>query len=174
METKEFFPKVAIVDANIVFNAEAVQTMELDTKDAKVMIIKAVDPEKEKNKTEILIMKVNGSLCDDIESVKEVVNPDLIRPVTLKYEDNEIESAHITMPKTSIDKIKKAVETSSNEYKLLVCNMESPLGKEFREQFDIQGNYYKLVNVNDKRVSIGKEKGVKPAEEIIERVKINE
>ena len=173
MKTTEFFPKLIINGSKVMLNTEALETMDLDNKGSKVIIIKASDPEKVKNKTEILIMKVNGSLCDDPENIKEVFNPELIREVNIEEtEDGNVGS--FIMPESSINIIKESIDSEKPEYKLLVCNAESSLGKEFREQFDIQGNYYRLANINDKRVSIGKEKGVKSAEEVIERVKINE
>ena len=174
MKTTEFFPKVGIVDNRLVFNPEAVETMDLDTKDAKVLVIKVNDPEKSRNQTEVLIMKVNGSLCDDPENIKEVFSPELIRPVTLiKNEEGDVESGSISMSEESINVIKESVESKDSEYKLLLCNTESALGKEFREQFDIQGNYYRFANVNDKRNSIGKEKEIKAAEEVVEKININ-
>jgi hypothetical protein len=167
---KEFFPKVAIVGKKLVFNSEAIETMELDVKDSKVVIIETTNVEKKREPVEILIIKTNGSSCDDVENIKDITTPDRFRLVTLKEKDGEIISGSITVEQGIIDELAK-VFGNKDEFKLLACNTDSPLGKEFKEQFEITNNYYRLVNIDDKRTSIGKEKNVK--ETIEERIKIN-
>lgn len=171
---KEFFPTVAIVGKQLIFNAEAIETMDLDTEEAKVILIETTDEQKKKFPKEILIVKTNGSLCDDLEDIKDVFPPENIRLVKIESKDGEIVEGSIDLSKeviSSVHSVFSSKEKNENEFKLLVCNIESPLGKEFREQFDIKGNYYRLVNMDDKRNSVGKEKDVK--KEIEERISIN-
>lgn len=168
MKKEEFFPKVAIVGSQLHFNAEAIETMDLDSNDAKVILVEVVDPEKKLNNREILIMKVNGSLCDDPENIKDAFPPDRIRPVTVKEDGSGV----INITSEVSNAINEIFGSDKNDFKLLVCNKESPLGKEFKEQFDITTTYYRFAYINDKRISVGKEK---PSEKsaTTERVSIN-
>jgi hypothetical protein len=154
---EEFFPKVKIVGTKLVFNSEAVETMELDVKDAKVILIETKDETKKREPLEILIVKTNGSLCDDPENIKDVFPADRIRPIKLMEETSE---GSIDLTQETVDAI-KVVFGDKDEFKLLACNMDSPLGKEFKEQFDITNSYYRFAYLKDKRKSIGKEKNVK-------------
>jgi len=172
MKKEEFFPKATLKGTKLVLNSEAIETMDLDIENAKVIIILAKDPEKKKNNAEILIMKTNGSLCDDPENIKDVFSPDLIKNVIVESKDNEIISGTVNLSSEAVKEIYNLFGKDKNEFKLLVCNIESPLGKEFKEQFDITGNYYRLTDVNDKRISIGKDKNVK--ENKTERISINQ
>jgi hypothetical protein len=172
MKKEEFFPKVTIVGKNLVFNVEALETMELDSKDAKVIMIETTNEEKKTNPKELLIMKTNGSACDDLENVKDVFPPEHIRPVSLEMKDGEIVSGAITLNDSTIEVIEGLFGKGKNEFKLLVANTESPPGKELKEQFDITSSYYKFAYVNDKRVAIGRNKDVK-ATETEERISIN-
>jgi hypothetical protein len=171
MKKENFFPKVTVEDNKLIFNSEAIETMELDTEDARVVVIETTNVEKVKQPKEILIMKTNGSLCDDPENVKDAFNPDKVYKMTVNTKDGEIISGHITLNKEAIDVIKADMGNDKTEFKLLVCNNESTLGKEFKEQFDITNNYYRLAYLNDKRTSVGKDKNVK--ESIEERISIN-
>jgi hypothetical protein len=110
-------------------------------------------------------------LCDDPDNIKDVFSPDLIRKVDIKSENGEMVSGIVNVSQATIDIITQAMGEGKDEFKLLVCNTESSLGKEFKEQFDITGNYYRFAYVNDKRSSVGKEKVSK--ESVEERISIN-
>jgi hypothetical protein len=168
---KEFFPKVSIEKDKLIFNAEAIETMELDVKDSRVLIIETTNVEKKKQPKEILIIKTNGSLCDDPENIKDVFSPELIRTVNIQEKDGEIVSGYINLNPDTTKNINSVFGESKEEFKLLVCNIESPLGKEFKEQFDISSSFYRFAYMSDKRISIGKEKNMKEKNE--ERVSIN-
>lgn len=170
MTKENFFPKVTINKNQLIFNSEAIETMELDSDGASVIIIEASNPEKVRLKRELLIMKTNGSLCDDVDNIKDVFSPDLIRKVVLNTKDGEILSGSIGLSETSINTIKEILG-DKDDFKLIVCNQESVLGREFKEQFGIINNYYRFVYTNDKRSSVGKEKNVR--ESIEERININ-
>jgi len=171
MKKEDFFPKVMIVGPKLVFNTEAIETMDLDSPDAKVIIIEVTNTEKPKLPKEILIMKTNGSLCDQPESVKDVFDPALIRKVIFKEKAGEIVDCHVDISKSTLDSINSVFGEDVVELKLLVCNTETPIGKEFKEQFDITSSYYRFAHTSDKRLSVGKEKNVKEISE--ERVSIN-
>ena len=171
MKKEEFFPRLQIVGTKLILNSEAVETMELDVPDAKIILIETTNVEKKKTPKEILIMKTNGSLCDDPENIKDVFSPDLVRKVDVKTEDGEIIEGSVDINQATVDCIKDIFGKDKDEFKLLVCNIESPLGKEFKEQFDITANYYRLAYIDDKRASIGKEKNVTMNTE--ERININ-
>ena len=168
---KEFFPK-AIIDGNTLqFNLEAVETMNLDSPDAKLVILEVTNPKRVKKNKEILMVKTNGSLFDDPEILKDTVDISLIRNVNVRKEDESPIGAGITLPDASITSIHE-IFPGLNEFKLLTCNMDSALGKEFREVYDIKDSYYCLTDINDKRDSIGKEKAIK--EIVEERVSMSE
>jgi hypothetical protein len=169
---KSYFPQITLKGQKMVFNLEAIETMELDVENASVIVIETTDPNKKRNQKEIFIMKTNGSLCDDLENVKNVFPPEHIREVFLEIKDSEIISGSIDISETISTAIKSVFGDNKNEFKLLLCNTESALGKEFKEQFEIKGNYYKIAYTNDKRSSIGKEKNVKETVEE-ERISIN-
>jgi hypothetical protein len=164
-----FFPKVTIEGKKLIFNSEAVETMELDVEGSKVILIECAgsDSEKKKPINEVLVFKTNGSLCDDIENIKDVFPPEKIRTVALNDGIGEI-----TVDEETLNTLVTDLGTE-NEFKLLVVNTESVLGKEFREQFDIQSTYYRFAGVSDKRDSIGKEKNVIKDVKTEERISIN-
>jgi hypothetical protein len=171
MTNKEFFPKVTIEGLTLILNAEAIETMDLDVEDAKVILIETTNVEKKTQPKEILIMKTNGSLCDDPENIKDVFSPENIRTVRVnKEDDGTINHGVIDINQSTVDSITEILG-DKKEFKLLVCNNESALGKEFKEQFDIAHNYYRFVLHNDKRISVGKDRNVKNVTE--ERVSIN-
>jgi hypothetical protein len=169
MKAEEFFPKVEITELGLVFNAEAVETMELDTPDAKVVLLENSFPDKPKSPKEVLIVKTNNSLCDDLNNVKDVFPANHIRTVVVTTKDGEIVSGSVAIEAETIQALKEDMGEAT-KFKLLPCNTESPLAKEFREQFNIPGTYYKLAYVNDKRNSIGKDKNTKSLDE--ERISI--
>lgn len=171
MTKENFFPKVVLLGDTLTFNSEAIETMELDTEGASVIIIEATNPDSKRLNKELLIMKTNGSLCDDPENIKDVFSPNNIRKVALQKEGDSILSGTISLPKESTDVLKNVMGEDKNEFKLLVCNTESALCKEFKEQFDISASYYRFAYINDSRKSVGKEKVAK--ENIEERIKIN-
>lgn len=171
MKKEDFFPRIAIVGNALILNSEAIETMELDVPNARVVIIHTNDEDKKKQPNEILIMKVNGSLCDDPENIKDTFSPDLIRKVDVKTDDGVIVSGTILVSNTTIDNIKEVLGKDEDQFKLLVYNTESALGKEFKEQFDITHNFYRFTSLNDKRTSVGKEKVAK--ENLEERININ-
>jgi hypothetical protein len=172
MKKEEFFPKAKLVGKKLILNSEAIETMDLDVADAKVILIQTENPEKQKNNKEILIMKTNGSLCDDPENIKDVFSPESIRKVSVESKDGEIISGSVDLSEAVVKAIADSFGNDT-EFKLLVCNTESPLGKEFKEQFDITSNYYRFADITDKRTSIGKDKNVKENTEQTERVSIN-
>ena len=172
MKKEDFFPKATLEGTKLVLNPEAIETMDLDVENAKVIMILITNPEKKKNNKEILIMKTNGSMCDDPENIKDVFSPDLIRLVDVKSKDGEIVSGVVNLSSETVKEIHNLFGEDKNEFKLLVCNTESSLGKEFKEQFDISSNYYRFAYTDDKRISIGKDKNVKESK--TERVSINQ
>jgi hypothetical protein len=167
---ENFFPKATIVGNLLRLNSEAIETMELDVEGSKVIILEITEVEKKRIPKEILIVKTNGSLCDDIENIKDVFPPERIRKVTVEtYPDDSI-LGFVDIDNNVVDSI-KGIFGDKDEFKLLVCNTDSPLGKEFKEQFDIQNSFYRFAYINDKRSSVGKDKNVK--EKVEERISIN-
>jgi hypothetical protein len=166
---EEFFPKVAINDGKMLFNNEAVESMNLDTPDAKIAILEVTNPAKAKNNKEILLVKTNGSLFDNPENVKDVVDSSLIRAVSVTKKDDEITRVEVDMLEASVKSIHD-IFGELTSFKLLVCNMDSALGKEFREVFDVKDPYYRLATPDDKRMSIGKERNLSSAKE--ERIRL--
>jgi len=160
---EEFFPKATIEGISLVLNTEAVETMELDTPDAKVLLMVNLFPDKPKSPSEVLIVKTNGSLCDDEDNIKDVFPVDHIRKVKIDADVNEVKSGVIGTSEATIAEIKKAMG-AFEEFKLLACNTESVLAKEFRDQFNITATFYKLAYITDKRAYIGKEKNIKSVE----------
>jgi hypothetical protein len=167
---EKFFPKVAISDGKMLFNNEAVESMNLDIPDAKIAILEVTNPAKAKNNKEILLVKTNGSLFDAPDNVKDVIDPSLIRVVSVTKKDDEITAVSVDMPEASMKSISD-VFGELTSFKLLICNMDSALGKEFREVFDVKDPYYRLTTPDDKRVSIGKERNLSSSKE--ERISLN-
>jgi hypothetical protein len=169
---KSYYPQVTLSGNKMTFNSEAIETMELDVDNASVIFIEVTNPDKVKNNKDILIMKTNGSLCDDPENVKDIIDPKVIRKVNLDFKDGDIVSGSVDITKDISTAINDIFGPDKDSFKLLVCNIESPVGKEFKEQFEIKDNYYKIANLNDKRTSVGKDKNTKSIN-VEERININ-
>jgi hypothetical protein len=167
-----FFPKATISGLTMTLNREAVETMDFDVEGSKAIMVINKFPDKPKTPDELLIIKTNGSLCDDVENIKDSFDPSLIRDVVLTLsEDKELTGATITLSEGTITAI-KTVMGDYDEFKLIPCNVETSLAKNMKEQCGFVGSYYRFVYVKDKRSSIGKEKvfGTPATEE--ERVSI--
>lgn len=170
MKNESFYPKITVDKTTLVFNVEAIETMDLDQENASVVIIETTNPEKTKNNKEILIIKTNGSLCDSLDNIKDVFPPDHVRKVNINKEEDEVVNGMISVTSSTIEAIQNLFGKDVNELKLLACNTESALAKEFKDMFNISNTYYKFANVNDKRICVGKEKNMKTQEE--EKVKL--
>jgi hypothetical protein len=162
-----FFPKVTLSGNKLLLNDEAIETMDLDIENPKVLLMEINNPDKPKSPKEIVMIKTNGSLCDDVESVKESFDPTKIKTVTIEYEEDTPVLGSVDLNDKILEVLNADLGDDKKEFKLLCVNTESPVIKEFKDQWDIKNSYYRFVYLNDKRSSIGKDKNVEIKEERI-------
>jgi len=91
----EYSSKIKIIKDKkiILFNEEAVQSLNLDASGAKVMFVVTLKNETENNKdnreSSIYVVNIKGSsLESNIEMLKEYVAPEMLRSVTVNDDDN--------------------------------------------------------------------------------------
>lgn len=153
-----FYPKATIGGLTMTLNREAVETMDLDVEGSKVIMVINKFPDKPKTPDELLMIKTNGSLCDDIENIRDSFDPSLIRDVVLTYsEEKELTGATIALGEGTVTAI-NGVMGDYDEFKLIPCNSETSLAKNMKDQCGFVGSYYRFVYTKDKRSAIGKEK----------------
>jgi hypothetical protein len=154
-----FLPQVKLIGNNLVLNNEAVETMNLDSKESKITIIKVENPDSKKLPKEILIVKTNGSTLDNPQDVADLISPDKIRLVQI----TELESGEKNGIVAMGDRFPELIQEcfgDEREFKLVICNVDNKVVKEFKEVFDISESYYRITKMSDKRTVLGKDKSL--------------
>lgn len=168
----EYSSKIKIIKdkKTILFNEEAVQSLNLDASGAKVMFVVTLKDETENNKdnreSSIYVVNIKGSsLESNIEMLKEYVAPEMLRSVTV----NDDGTAIIKVDDNALSVFEKLFK---NEDELKVLYQENLTGelKLLKDSYDISEVFHKVSKVNTKRNIIGKGSEVQSVEKI---VKIN-
>ena len=168
----EYSSKIKIIKdkKTILFNEEAVQSLNLDASGAKVMFVVTLKEETENNKdnreSSIYVVNIKGSsLESNIEMLKEYVAPDMLRSVTV----NDDGTAVIKIDDNALSVFEKLFK---NEDELKILYQENLTGelKLLKDSYDIFEVFHKVSKVNTKRNIIGKGDEVQSVEKV---VKIN-
>lgn len=168
----EYSSKIKIIKdkKTILFNEEAVQSLNLDASGAKVMFVVTLKDETENNKdnreSSIYVVNIKGSsLESNIEMLKEYIAPEMLRSVTV----NDDGTAIIKIDDNALSVFEKLFK---NEDELKVLYQENLTGelKLLKDSYDINEVFHKVSKVNTKRNIIGKGSEVQSVEKI---VKIN-
>jgi hypothetical protein len=168
----EYSSKIKIIKdkKTILFNEEAVQSLNLDASGAKVMFVVTLKDETENNKdnreSSIYVVNIKGSsLESNIEMLKEYIAPEMLRNVTV----NDDGTAIIKVDDNALSVFEKLFK---NEDELKVLYQENLTGelKLLKDSYDINEVFHKVSKVNTKRNIIGKGSEVQSVEKI---VKIN-
>lgn len=168
----EYSSKIRIIKdkKTILFNEEAVQSLNLDASGSKVMFIVTLKDETENNKdnreSSIYVVNIKGSsLESNIEMLKEYVAPEMLRSVTV----NDDGTAIIKIDDNALSVFEKLFK---NEDELKVLYQENLTGelKLLKDSYDINEVFHKVSKVNTKRNIIGKGGEVQSVEKV---VKIN-
>ena len=168
----EYSSKIRIIKdkKTILFNEEAVQSLNLDASGAKVMFVVTLKEETENNKdnreSSIYVVNIKGSsLESNIEILKEYVAPEMLRSVTV----NDDGTAIIKIDDNALSVFEKLFK---NEEELKILYQENLTGelKLLRDSYDINEVFHKVSKVNTKRNIIGKEDEIQSVEKV---VKIN-
>lgn len=158
----EFTPQLKLEKDQLIFNNEAVETMGLDSPNAKLMIISITNPDAKRKVTEMLVVKTNGSSLDKPEEINDIIpkeKTDRIRTVVTTSNEDGTMSASVPTTEELISEMDKSFG-KEKEFKLLVCNADNSTAKEFKETFDISESFYRIVKLSDKRTALGKEKEI--------------
>lgn len=168
----EYSSKIKIIKDKkiILFNEEAVQSLNLDASGAKVMFVVTLKNETENNKdnreSSIYVVNIKGSsLESNIEMLKEYVAPEMLRSVTV----NDDGTAIIKIDDNALSVFEKLFK---NENELKILYQENLTGelKLLKDSYDINEVFHKVSKVNTKRNIIGKGDEVQSVEKV---VKIN-
>jgi len=168
----EYSSKIRIIKdkKTILFNEEAVQSLNLDASGAKVMFVVTLKEETENNKdnreSSIYVVNIKGSsLESNIEILKEYVAPEMLRSVTV----NDDGTAIIKIDDNALSVFEKLFK---NEDELKILYQENLTGelKLLKDSYDINEVFHKVSKVNTKRNIIGKEDEIQSVEKV---VKIN-
>lgn len=168
----EYSSKIRIIKdkKTILFNEEAVQSLNLDASGAKVMFVVTLKEETENNKdnreSSIYVVNIKGSsLESNIEILKEYVAPEMLRSVTV----NDDGTAIIKIDDNALSVFEKLFK---NEDELKILYQENLTGelKLLKDSYDINEVFHKVSKVNTKRNIIGKGDEVQSVEKV---VKIN-
>lgn len=168
----EYSSKIKIIKdkKTILFNEEAVQSLNLDASGAKVMFVVTLKDETENNKdnreSSIYVVNIKGSsLESNIEMLKEYVAPEMLRSVTV----NDDGTAIIKIDDNALSVFEKLFK---NEDELKILYQENLTGelKLLKDSYDINEVFHKVSKVNTKRNIIGKGDEVQSVEKV---VKIN-
>jgi len=168
----EYSSKIKIIKDKkiILFNEEAVQSLNLDASGAKVMFVVTLKEETENNKdnreSSIYVVNIKGSsLESNIEMLKEYVAPEMLRSVTV----NDDGTAIIKIDDNALSVFEKLFK---NENELKILYQENLTGelKLLKDSYDINEVFHKVSKVNTKRNIIGKGDEVQSVEKV---VKIN-
>lgn len=168
----EYSSKIRIIKdkKTILFNEEAVQSLNLDASGSKVMFIVTLKDETENNKdnreSSIYVVNIKGSsLESNIEMLKEYVAPEMLRSVTV----NDDGTAIIKIDDNALSVFEKLFK---NENELKILYQENLTGelKLLKDSYDINEVFHKVSKVNTKRNIIGKGDEIQSVEKV---VKIN-
>ena len=165
----EYTSKIKIVKDKkiILFNEEAVQSLNLDATGSKIIFVITLKDKTENNKdnreSSIYVVNVkNSNLESNIELLKEYISPEMLREVhisedgigCIKIDDNVM---------STFDKLFK----DNEELKILYQENITGELKMFKDSYNISEVFHKVAKLNTKRNIIGKDDEQKSVEKVI-------
>ena len=165
----EYTSKIKIVKDKkiILFNEEAVQSLNLDATGSKIIFVITLKDKTENNKdnreSSIYVVNVkNSNLESNIELLKEYISPEMLREVRIsengigyiKIDDNVM---------STFDKLFK----DNEELKILYQENITGELKMFKDSYNISEVFHKVAKLNTKRNIIGKDDEQKSVEKVI-------
>lgn len=165
----EYTSKIKIVKDKkiILFNEEAVQSLNLDATGSKIIFVITLKDKTENNKdnreSSIYVVNVkNSNLESNIELLKEYISPEMLREVHIsedgigyiKIDDNVM---------STFDKLFK----DNEELKILYQENITGELKMFKDSYNINEVFHKVAKLNTKRNIIGKDDEQKSVEKVI-------
>lgn len=165
----EYTSKIKIVkDKKIVlFNEEAVQSLNLDATGSKIIFVITLKDETEDNKdnreSSIYIVNAkNSNLESNIELLKEYISPEMLREVHI----SEDGSGYIEVSNNVISTFDKLFK-DNEELKILYQENITGELKMFKDSYNINEVFHKVAKLNTKRNIIGKDDEQKSVEKVI-------
>lgn len=165
----EYFSKLTLdrESKQIILNEEAVQSIDADAGDAKIIFIA---PLKEEGADEhcLYILNVSDSTIvsekEEDSYIREIVPVEKLRKVVINEEDN---TGTIKIDDDTVKSFNKVFGESIKEFKL--AYQESVVGdmKSFKDMYDVKGIFHKITKPTFKKSVIGKSTDVENIEEVI-------
>lgn len=170
----EYFSKLTIDKKRkiLILNEEALQSLDADSGNAKIVILAPLKEEGADEKA-IYLINVNGSnIGSDKEEDKylqEVFPLDKVRSIEI-INDEELYGL-ITISDEVINSFEKVFGKSSEEFKL--AYQENVVGdmKSVKDIYGVNGIYHKITKLTFKKNVIGKSSDVENVEEIVKLTK---
>ena len=155
----EYTSKIKIVKDKkiILFNEEAVQSLNLDATGSKIIFVITLKDETEDNKdnreSSIYVVNIkNSNLESNIELLKEYVSPEMLREVHI----SEDGSGYIEVDNNVISTFDKLFK-DNEELKILYQENITGELKMFKDSYNINEVFHKVAKLNTKRNIIGKD-----------------
>ena len=165
----EYTSKIKIVKDKkiILFNEEAVQSLNLDATGSKIIFVITLKDETEDNKdnreSSIYIVNAkNSNLESNIELLKEYISPEMLREVHI----SEDGSGYIEVDNNVISTFDKLFK-DNEELKILYQENITGELKMFKDSYNINEVFHKVAKLNTKRNIIGKDDEQKSVEKVI-------
>ena len=165
----EYTSKIKIVKDKkiILFNEEAVQSLNLDATGSKIIFVITLKDETEDNKdnreSSIYVVNIkNSNLESNIELLKEYVSPEMLREVHI----SEDGSGYIEVDNNIISTFDKLFK-DNEELKILYQENITGELKMFKDSYNINEVFHKVAKLNTKRNIIGKDDEQKSVEKVI-------
>jgi len=174
-ESKFTFDKTS---KKLTFNEEAIEALELDMGQSRILNFGIVRDDKVKEPFEIYIVKINGSMLDS-EDVAESVTVYNAAGEEIPFPKDAIlivanteEGAVVTATDRFFEHLSK-VPTIGDEYKIIPCYSEHAVLKSMRDTFSLTETIFKVVSVDSKKDSVGTaKKNVEVSQVMEERVSL--
>ena len=165
----EYTSKIKIVKDKkiILFNEEAVQSLNLDATGSKIIFVITLKDKTENNKdnreSSIYVVNVkNSNLESNIELLKEYISPEMLREVHI----SEDGSGYIKIDDNVISTFDKLFK-DNEELKILYQENITGELKMFKDSYNINEVFHKVAKLNTKRNIIGKDDEQKSVEKVI-------
>jgi len=165
----EYTSKIKIVKDKkiILFNEEAVQSLNLDATGSKIIFVITLKDKTENNKdnreSSIYVVNVkNSNLESNIELLKEYISPEMLREVHI----SEDGSGYIKIDDNVISTFDKLFK-DNEELKILYQENITGELKMFKDSYNISEVFHKVAKLNTKRNIIGKDDEQKSVEKVI-------
>lgn len=167
----EYFSKLTIDKKKkvLILNEEALQSLNADAEESKLLILAPLKEEGADEKT-IYLININGS---NIGSEKEedkylldIFPLDKIRHIKLIKDEDET-SGIISITDDVIESFEKVFGTTTDTFKL--AYQENVVGdmRSIKDIYNISGTYHKITRTSFKKNVIGKSTDVEQVEEIV-------